>query len=1241
MNQLRGYMAFGKIQTKAIFILAFLFVMLSVSFAHAQTPTPLFPRDVLIQSVTEQAQRDGKQGIKETTEGLNLLFGEQAKLLGMTFAEVKKIYDDAFQAAIPAKSPWNDLLHPQGGWPYVIVGVVLAILAGMAKEYIGKAFKWLAEAAYQRLARFRPFWAIALYRYRQSLESTYCALKIPFRQNKPLQMQDVYVPLSALGGDRHMVDAYQTIQKHKRIVVLGNPGSGKTMLLSHIAFTYARQGLDTFPGQPIPIYLELTRVGSAENALLDALTKTIENHNFPGAQGFLQASLKNGTLLILLDGLDEVNALSRPPLVKQINDLSQKYFGSHIIITCRKAVYQGEFDTWADQQLEIIEFNDQQIQRFMTPWQKDMPADKSIEHFFRTLQERPQIMALARNPLLLTMVAYLYTDTEFALPHSRSEFYTRSTNLLLDQWKLERNHYKPAYKRLVLQRLALYNQNQAGQTGGRRTIELAQALQEICSILPDLTLKTEDAQPLLDEIVQRSGLLLAFDGGQYYKFTHLTLQEFYAARALESDENKLLENFRTSPDAWREVLRLWCALEHDSTLLLKQLYTIDPLMTLECLSDAQQIDQDFSNQIFQAFQPRLSESQTSESLAAAFALMAANPSDRGLAWLTFLKNGLQNSSTRFAACSVLARTNLPEAARFLAGIADTVPEARPFLTRMGNLAVPFLGEFSKQGYVWPMDMLVEIGTPWAALALQPILWSVEPPIARQSAWRLAALLPLPGVEDALRMVNLSLEQRASVQITWIWEPFGESAGSSLPVIAGRTAYLLHNAFESVVPSNPLSCDARLALPLCAIAAQDGQLAELKDNERREMLKTDSGVFSDIAHRISTNHAWRKLCSGLPASLQAGMLRILIEKDPLPNPDDWRNLYRPSDFSFGKSFQLIGIKILVTLLGLLNLWGIFSVSFQRPQFWSWENVVSLLLLAIIILAMPLGVWRAKPDLPILGVMLCVLAMGIGPAFGCLAFFISSNLALSIAMLFMGTGAAFLIGFSCVGLSSLGAEELEHAITFNSFFSSIFGFIGIIFGIIGLIITSSISIRITSSIISSISIRNNIINIIITIIISSSFVSFIFGLFSIILGIISRRIKTNISSIDHSIMSYSAKIFINMLRNVDQGMRIGGLLLGVLMSISSGTLFLLAIYVPTELIIQALGYAGMVTFWFLYLVGIIILLWSAKRQQRLAQNPMHQFIPYLPGASKQPKPKRSWFVEVLSAWFNILLSRGLDR
>lgn len=1206
----------GKVIISAILLL--LFMLASRQNVSAQTPIPP-TREALTKEIQARAQKDvGLGAAPLTPSDLAILFSDQAIAVGMTMSEAKNIYDDAYKAATPAKSPWDDLLKPQGGWIFLIVGALLVILGNIAKDYLTAFGKKLAEHAYQRLARFRPFWMIALRKYRQSLENTHRELKIPFRAGRSLEMKDVYVPVRVDGGDKKQVDAYQTIQNQKRLVVLGDPGSGKTMFLRHVVFTYARQGLDDFDGQPIPVYLELNRVENAGGDLLTALTKTLENHNFPGAEGFLKSALENHALLILLDGLDEVNAAARPALVDQIRDFDQKHPANRILVTCRKAVYQGELDAWVDGKLEIIEFSDQQIQRFMNSWQKDMPAEKSIEHFFRTLQERPQIMTLARNPLLLTMVAYLYTDTEFALPHSRSEFYSRSTDLLLDQWKLERNRYKATHKRIVLQRLALFNQSQAGKTGERRTLELADVLKEIRAVLPDLTLKTEDAQPLLDEIVQRSGLMLAIDGGTRYQFTHLTLQEYFAARALQDDQKGLLDFYRATPDAWREVVRLWCALEHDSTAMLKELYALDPVMAFECLSDAQQVDNAYADELIESFKPRfMNEALTDFPLMSAFGLLAADPRPRGKKWFEFVKDKLNDENYRLMSCIVLAQSNIPQAAEPLAKLATTESSVTSFLVQLGNLAVPALTKPAQRCETWAMDALVDIGTPQAAIALHPLLWE-DGSRAYHVAWRLAALLPLSGVEEELRRVTITFKQRKTKQLDWIWTPFAESQDSALPLIAGRIAYLLHNAPKETVPSALLPIDPRLAIPLCVVAAQDSQLVKIEtDSERKKLLKeiNPPDLIENNIDRVSTHPIWRYIFSSLSNITQIDLLLRLVRNAPAPNIDDWRNLFRPLRYSFENSLQLIGVRILLIWLVVLNLFGVY----KRSQLWSWENGLLFLAGTFIIFS----VWRGKPKLFEFDFVLRSLASGFGPALGISVWFITNNWHLGRVVLIISTiGAVIFISicnrisaYDTVGVNKTGIR-LSNISIFRINFSGISKFS----------ITLICTITLIDSIINIISkMGNNIINPIISIgTLAILMFFFVVGGGSMLMESIGKALEFDWFDFEKlggrvntvaQVNSFSSDLADanRLLKKTFFG---SYLLFNVLGGLSLSIFNSLFMYLPTKIVYNSWGLTVMLWCWAIYLASFAFLLWSSKRQLRRAENPLCKFAEYLPNSQNQP-------------------------
>lgn len=1149
---------------------------------QAQTPTPPpAPRDALIQAIQQRGQHDVDMGkLPENVGGLEVLFGQIAAAVGMSMAEVANTYDAAYQAAKNARSRLEDLLRPNNGWLLAGILLVLLVLRDVTKDYLIRFFRWLAEAVYRQLAGYKLLWGIALRRYRKALERNHQELKVIFRPERPLQMQDVYVPLRVTrSGSREAMDAYQAIQKHKRLVVVGRPGAGKSMLLNHLTLTYARQGLKYLPVQPVPVLFQLNRLNDSAAPLIEHLVNVLERNNFPGGESFIKASLKRGQLLLLFDGLDEVNSQTRGRVVGQIKDLLQQYQNNRAVVTCRTQVYKDELNDWADQKLEITEFSDQQIQRFLSPWAPDMPEKKSIEHFLRTLRERPQIMALARNPLLLTMIAYLYTDTAFVLPHSRAEFYDRSTNLLLDQWKVDRNHYKVVQKRLVLQHLALFNQERARQAGGdRRSMDLPTVLAQVCAVLPSLTLKEEDAQPMLDEIVERSGLLLPVDGGARYQFTHLTLQEFFAAQALAAEPDKLLAYFTTDRDTWREVVRLWCGLEHDSTNLIRKGYQVEPVMAFECLGDAQQVETSYVAELVNTFKGRLAEAAGDESLARAFALVAADPRNRGEELFEFLKGALTAPTQRLAAAAVLALTNLPKAAEALAECARHEPDIRSYLTRMGDLSVPALEAWARQQQTWAMDALREVGTPQAALALVAMLWDDDATVTYQAAWRLAALLHRPNVELALRTISLTPEERKAKQINWIWAPFDEPPASALPVIAGRIAHLLHTASAKTIPSElPPVCDPRLAIPLCAVVAQYGQL-EWIEWEARKKLISEAGQFfrplstedsgpatsgqaahdaflTDHIDQISTHPTWRHLFGSLPSLAQFNLLCRLIQNDPIPIADDWRNVLRPSRYVFEASGQARGVKLFLALLGLLNLWGLVDIIRQQPQLLSWQNGPAILS-GMVIVGVLWALGRSKLQLPKLEIFLSLMVWGVGPALGGIVWTLSGDWLLSIAVGVVGVG---------LGLGGLGGGVVDvDPVGIN---------VGGVLGDVGFILVSVLS-GIVGVVIGGV---------------CFDIVGFgagvgggIVGFVIVVIGVVSFSRAANMEPVSDYV------------------------LLSVLLGAVGGIVDAIFMYLPTRLLYGPVGGTGTALSWMVYLVGLGFLIWYGKRQQRRAQNPLHGLL-----------------------------------
>jgi hypothetical protein len=955
------------------------------------------PPSSLEKAIRARARQDA-QNRKQMAgaQDLDLLFGREAASQHVELMDVVSIYEDAYKKSQP-ETPWYEVFKPSAGWIAAVIFFVLLILQEAVRKRIAAWVEATLGWLYYRLVGFKFFRKKVLRKYRAALVKKYQHFPIAFGSERTLDMKKVYVPLKVKGGGaEEQLEDVRLLSSYKRLMVVGAPGSGKSMFLKRIAFLYATGNLTNLPETCVPVLFELRRLNEKDKSLEEHLVEIFALNGFKDAHDFVNASLEEGTLLLLFDGLDEVNSSKRKAEVLKINDLLDKHEECPALITCRTAVYRDEFAGSVERTLEIQEFSDSQIYQFLESW-PNMKEGKSIDELMKNLRERPRIMALARNPLLLTIVTFLYSDKpEFVLPHYRTDFYDRAVNDLLKN-KETLNTYEVAPKYYVLQQLALFNQEQSLPPFGgeaendRLSIDVETVLVQINKVLPRLTLKPEDALPLLKEIVERSGLLLELDNQTRYQFSHLTLQEYFAASVLAKDSQRLLRNFAADRDAWRETVKLWCGQIHDSTELVKTINEVDPVIAFECLADARVVDPGEAELIVNAFKPQLRDGSENKDIVRAFAAVAAGTSERSHYVFDFLAQTLDSppdAKTFATAAAALGGTNKPAAVAVLAERLSNNPPVQTALIDMGDLSVQTLAQLAAEGDTICVEMLHSIGTPQAAKALVPLLWNDSSGVYFEAALALGDLLRNKTIEEALGSCPLSeSQQKADATLRWVWKPFEEQTGASLRVIAGRIFYLLEVYFGVLFDAYDLidlksyQLDCRLNIPLLIspdhddpvppqeIASMveewsrelDASAASLKfvwsntpvSQRLNELLGADPGKLLTLL--VSSITSWQAfLLSRMNLLPRLDMAYRLLFQSPNPTIDDWVNVLRPRKFKFTSS---IHYRIILALIHLLLVLGIASVVHRIAYSVAWVSApnavftltgVLCLLLAVLLL-----------------------------------------------------------------------------------------------------------------------------------------------------------------------------------------------------------------------------------------------------------------------------------------------------
>jgi hypothetical protein len=986
--------------------LAILILVLPPLVAHG---APESADQTLIDSIKALAKRDALAGrAPESPQDLYLVFGRDSERQGLPLVDVVRLYDEAYQAANAEKVGWHSLL-PNPGWIVAALLSLLLIFRDALREALKNPLNRLGEEFYKRVSGYTLFQKGALKRYRDGLSKKYSEFRIPFGSSRVLNMLKLYVPLKAKGSTSvDQVEASSVMERYKRIVVIGAPGAGKSMLLRRVALSYATGGSVDYgqsrylPEKPVPVLLELRRLNNADKPIEEHLADILELNGFRRARRFLDSSLEQGKLLLLLDGLDEVNSAKRGREVEKIKDLVTRYQRCGFLVTCRTAVYKGDFAEESEQTLEIMEFTDQQIQSFLGSW-PSLPPEKSMEQLLIALRERPRIMSLARNPLLLTIIAFLYVDMEeFVLPHSRTEFYTRAVTVLL-QMKEELNQYTVNNKLLVLEHLGIFNQSRGwSEEEDRLSLDLKTVLSEVNRVLPQLNLDAKDSLPLIKEIVERSGILLEIDNRTRYQFSHLTLQEYFTASGLRQDGDKLLANFRRDPDAWGETVKLWCGFPHDSTRMIQSIYEGNAVAAFECLADVQKIDQALAETIVDSFRGQLrGESEDENPILTAFAAVASGPSHRSRSVFDYLVTVLTGSAAyedKIAAAKALSRTNQPRAAKALGDFFPTYPELSTELIRMGDLAVPALGRLARQGNSGALWALHTIGTPQAASSIVPMLWTDLPEeagLSGEAALVLASLLDRENVERALADYDFHADEKLLQKPwhAWAWRPFEDRPGSNLGLIAGRISWLMDSNIPGKLGSVS-TIDRRIAIPLCVkaraefnIRAADiiGSMTKEERLETRasmmeaEMIKGyDSritGTRSDLLglldkqiddleerDRPGEEHVAHlsKLFRLVPPSFRLRLMRSIFSNPP-PTLDHWKVVRQARYYDFNESPHLKIVWSVALLLSVASFFELGVRVLQSSPWLAWRTFAVLGLLALQVLATGIAI-SDEPNAP---------------------------------------------------------------------------------------------------------------------------------------------------------------------------------------------------------------------------------------------------------------------------------------
>ena len=254
------------------------------------------------------------------------------------------------------------------------------------------------------------------------------------------------------------IPGVEAVQEHSKLMVFGKPGAGKTTFLKFVALQCSNSEL--FP-KLIPLFIPLKEwaetegsaglveylinlfasYGIAPNAQMkQSFLRFVMNRNRESVQERVNLTaveevLREGRVLFLLDGLDEVRDADTKRVSREIEEFARQFPRNRYVVTCRIAAKEYVFQQFTE--VEVADFNEEQVATFIRNWFKIKQLPQVAKRLTERLINNKSMAELACSPILLTLLCLVFEESGELSPN-RAELYKRGLDLLLSRWDATR-----------------------------------------------------------------------------------------------------------------------------------------------------------------------------------------------------------------------------------------------------------------------------------------------------------------------------------------------------------------------------------------------------------------------------------------------------------------------------------------------------------------------------------------------------------------------------------------------------------------------------------------------------------------------------------------------------------------------------------------------------------------------------------------------------------------------------------
>lgn len=359
-------------------------------------------------------------------------------------------------------------------------------------------------------------------------------------QNQRKRLEDIYIPLTVInvkGNKVILVDGYKEefVPSFKKVLVTDTAGMGKSTILKYLFVSCVNNNAG------IPILIELRKIRRDES-LLSYIYNELNPIDDEFNKDFIIKLIKQGDFIFFFDGYDEIPLSERDLVSNNLQDFISKANKNLFVLSSRPESSLASF-------LDFQEFNIQPLEleeAFDLLRKYDNKGELSAEIISKlqggTLKN---IKEFLENPLLVSL---LYKSYEYKpiIPFKKHTFYRQVYDALFERHDLTKGG---SFVREKHSQLDIEDFHRVLRVLGFITVKMGQIefdkdtllslLREAKQHCPGLTFKESN---FLNDLLTTVPLFNR--EGDYYKWTHKSIQEYFAAQFIwldaKSNQNKIL-----------------------------------------------------------------------------------------------------------------------------------------------------------------------------------------------------------------------------------------------------------------------------------------------------------------------------------------------------------------------------------------------------------------------------------------------------------------------------------------------------------------------------------------------------------------------------------------------------------------------------------------------------------------------------------------------------------------------------